>query len=233
MRPKSPRMVSLFLLVAAVAIGAVLGAQRNERPVVPGTGDVAGETTASKSAKAKSAHVRRGPRGRRGKRGRRGRPGRRGPVGERGGDAITDLSINWRGGAWTGRDSAQATLTGIGTVTASCRPINGNENGQRRLVLTPDASGVRTVLNVSVVQASEIETTRYTSESTASPIQLDLPVNGMISAVASREPVSGDGGPGPSPWTIQASSETKLNGPGGEGSAENFCYVALQAARGE
>lgn len=234
MRSRTPRIVTLFLVVAGVVAGFGLGVRS---ALKDGTErSLTCDSAASRTAGARAAHDQPGPRGKRGPRGRRGRQGprgARGPTGPAGGDAITDLSINWRGGAFSGRDSAEATLTGVGMLTATCRPVEGDENGFHRLVLTPASNGVRTVVNVSTSQASEIQTARLTSDSSGTPIEFNLPINGMITAVISVEPVSGDGGAGPTPWSLQASSEMKMNGSGGADSTQNYCYVALQAARGE
>lgn len=232
MRLRAPRIASLLALVAALVLGYAFGADRG-REATP-AGDVSGERVAT--SKARTSHVSRGPRGPRGVRGPRGPrgiQGVRGPAGRPGGDAIKDLTINWRGGAWSGRDGAQLTLAGVGTLAASCRPLDGDENGHRQLVLTPSDGGVRTVMTVTRFDAQEARTNRYSSGPNGSAITIELPVNGMLTAVLSVEPVSGDGGAGPTPVSLTASSETKLNGPGGADSAENFCYLAVQAARGD
>lgn len=222
---------ALLAVVTALALGYSLGSGEGAPQVPVLDFEGAAEPTAS----GKAAHVRRGPRGPRGPRGRQGPRGPRGPAGPSGGDALTDISINWRGGAWSGRSRGQATLTGIGTLAAVCEPIDGNENGDARLVLTPSGSGVRTVVNVTTFQGAGTEgaasTERKVSEGGA--IEIPLPVNGMQTAVFSKEPISGDGGAGPTPWSITAGSEMKLNGPGGADSGENFCFVTLQAAKGD
>jgi len=73
-----------------------------------------------------------------------------------------------------------------------------------------------------------VENRRYESPP-LDPIVVPLPVNGMITAVLSIEPTTGDGGKGPPPATIQLSSERELNH--AENPALNRCFVAAQVVQ--
>ena len=230
MRPRAPRTATVGFVIAALAAGYVLGLGGGSDPVY----DFSGSGASGEAPVAKPSHLQQGPRGKRGPRGYRGPQGPRGPrgpEGQPGGDAIADFSLNWRYGAWNGRDTGQMTLTGMGVLAATCRPVDGNENGQRVLELTPARSGIRTVLNTTTFQASEARNVRTVSE--GDTMTLELPVNGMITGVVSVEPISDSDDALPTPWTFTVSSEAKVNGVGGADSSENFCYVAAQAARGQ
>lgn len=152
----------------------------------------------------------------------------RGPRGPRGfrGDAATDvvrsLSINWRNGAFAGRDTAALELPGLGRLVAVCSA------GETSLRLYPARGGVRTVATVTRFEDTKSVNSTPFSLKAEDPVPVadPLPPNGMISATLSVQPLGGDGGRGPAPATLIVSSEHKLNG---ETADENFCFVAAQA----
>ncbi len=158
-----------------------------------------------------------GPTGPAGPQGPEGAPGPTGP------DLAVSLSINWSGLAYAPeRDTTVQSIPGIAQVEARCTVE------EQALVLTPTLSGVRTVADVTTFQgegtAGVSSHARIYSESTT-PITIPLPTNGMIEGTLSVEPVTGDGGPGPAPYSLTLSSEWKLNDPN---EANNYCYVAGQ-----
>jgi hypothetical protein len=134
------------------------------------------------------------------------------------------LTVNWRGGAFPGRDGASVEIPGVGRLDAVCNPSS------QQLVLHPAADGVRTVATVDSYESASSSVSTPQSQSKAAPIPIALPPNGMLSVTFSVQPVAGDGGPGPPPATMQLSSEYVVNG---STVSEDFCYVAgqvLQAA---
>ncbi len=153
-----------------------------------------------------------------------GRPGRQGVVGPQGAagapgtDVSRNLTVNWRQGAFAGRDTSSADVPGIGTLTVTCNL------SEQKLTLAPAASGsVRTSMSVTTFQQSNAPTDQLSTQD-GSPITRTLPPNGMLQATLSVQPVDGDGGPGPAPATLTLSSEYKVNDP-----ADQFCFVAGQA----
>ncbi len=177
-----------------------------------------------------------GPTGPTGLRGRRGKRGPTGPLGPRGAtgpagtpssDEVANISLNWRNGAYTGRDVATTNVPGLGTLVARCNP------SAQTLTLTPANDGVRTVASLTSFQGAgqsgASSHDRFASEGPSDPMVIPVPTNGMISGTFSIEPIAGDGTtPGPSPATLVLSSEWKLNDPD---STQNFCFVAGQLIR--
>ncbi len=167
-----------------------------------------------------------GPVGPQGVEGPAGPPGPQGPEGAPGPpgpDLAVSLSINWSGLAYAPeRDTTVQSIPGIAQVEARCTME------EQALVVTPTLSGVRTVADVTTFQgegtAGVSSHTRIYSESTT-PLTIPLPTNGMIEGTLSVEPTTGDGGPGPVPYSLALSSEWKLNDPN---EADNYCYVAGQ-----
>jgi hypothetical protein len=191
----------------------------------------AGHKTAAtkKSASAQRTVVVRGAAGPVGPQGVEGPAGPAGPQGPEGApgppgpDLAVSLSINWSGLAYAPeRDTTVQSIPGIAQVEARCTME------EQALVVTPTLSGVRTVADVTTFQgegtAGVSSHARIYSESTT-PLMIPLPTNGMIEGTLSVEPVTGDGGPGPAPYSLTLSSEWKLNDPN---EADNYCYVAGQ-----
>jgi hypothetical protein len=137
---------------------------------------------------------------------------------------VRPFTINWRNGAFAGRDSATADIPSIGTLTAVCNL------DRQALVIDPIARpGVRTIANVTSYEGEGTANAfndRLPHDPGTRQIVIPLPVNGMLSATLSTEPVSGDGGAGVAPATLMVSSERKVNDPV---AGLNFCYVAGQA----
>jgi hypothetical protein len=164
-----------------------------------------------------------GPQGVEGPSGPAGPPGPEGAPGPPGPDLAVSLSLNWSGLAYAPeRDTTVQTIPGIAQVEARCTPE------EQALVVTPTLSGVRTVADVTTFQgegtAGVSSHARLYSEST-DPLTIPLPTNGMIEGTLSVEPITGDGGAGPAPYSLTLSSEWKLNDPD---EADNYCYVAGQ-----
>lgn len=157
-------------------------------------------------------------RGPKGERGPQGAPGSPGPAAE---EVARSLTINWRNGAWGGRDTAHADIPSIGTLVATCRP------GEQHLLLHPAASGVRTVASITTFQATDSDNATSWSTDPGTPVVIadPLPPNGMLSVTLSVQPVAGDGGPGVPPATVTLSSEYIVNG---LSASDNVCYVAAQ-----
>jgi hypothetical protein len=186
-------------------------------------------TTAKRSAPATRVELLRGaagpvgPQGVEGPAGPAGPAGPEGPPGPPGPDLAVSLTINWSGLAYAPeRDTTVQSVPGIGQAEARCTPE------EQALVITPAQSGVRTVADVTTFQgegtAGVSSDSRLFSESTA-PLTIPLPTNGMISGTLSVEPITGDGGSGPAPYSLTISSEWKLNDPD---EADNYCYIAGQ-----
>jgi hypothetical protein len=163
-------------------------------------------------------HAQRAARGPKGDRGTQGPVGPQGPAAT---DVVRSLSLNWRRGASSGRDTASVAIPSIGTLVAVCRP------GEQRLLLYPAQSGVRTTASVTTFQSTSSDNATSSSTSAGSPLVVadPLPPNGMLSATLSVQPVSGDGGPGPAPATLVLSSESVVNG---LSATDNFCFVSGQ-----
>jgi hypothetical protein len=158
-----------------------------------------------------------GPAGPAGPQGSEGAPGPPGP------DLAVSLTINWSGLAYAPeRDTTVQSIPGIAQVEARCTLE------EQALVVTPTVSGVRTVADVTTFQgegtAGVSSHARSFSESTA-PLTIPLPTNGMIEGTLSVEPITGDGGAGPAPYSLTLSSEWKLNDPD---EANDYCYIAGQ-----
>jgi hypothetical protein len=177
----------------------------------------------------------RGPRGHTGPRGLTGAAGPAGPAGVAGAagtDHAESLTLNWRGvDAAPGRDVASTVVPGLGTLRVTCNPST------QQMTFTPASDGVRTAVNVSDFEATNATNEQPYSTSTSQPIVIGSPTqpghalapNGMLMATISVEPISGDGGPGPSPATLTVSSEYKVNDPSGP---NDFCFVAAQVLSG-
>ncbi len=221
------------LAIAAIGIAGALGGDGDTRSAseiraAPAAGQ--GPAAASGSDAATSAkRGKRGPRGHRGRKGERGPKGDTGPqgvAGAAGTDHVLDLSVNWREGNFSGRDSASTAIPGIGTLAITCNP------SQQSLSLTPAQEGPRTVMSLTSFQGAgtfdNALNDRYTSTSPSSPIVINptsFPINGMIAGTLSVELVAGDGGAGATPATLNLTSYLKVNDPT---PANNYCYIAGQ-----
>jgi hypothetical protein len=209
---------ALVLSALAGALAAALAV------VVPGIATERSAGTQSTSGKA-TAHS--AARGRRGPRGFRGARGYRGLKGADATDVVRPFTINWRNGAFAGRDSASVAIPSIGNLTAVCNL------DRQALVVDPIARpGVRTVANVTSYEGEGTANAfndRLPHDPGAQQIVIPLPVNGMLSVTLSTEPVTGDGGAGVAPATLMVSSERKINDPV---ASLNFCYIAGQALQG-
>jgi hypothetical protein len=164
-----------------------------------------------------------GPQGVEGPTGPAGPAGPEGPPGPTGPDLAVSLTVNWSGLAYAPeRDTTVQSVPGIGQAEARCTPE------EQALVITPAQSGARTVADVTTFQgegtAGISSNSRIYSESTA-PLTIPLPTDGMISGTLSVEPIDGDGGSEPTPYSLTISSEWKLNDPD---EANNYCYIAGQ-----
>lgn len=204
-------------LLAAAALGALAGALAS---VLPGlaAGPSSGGRPAARSARVIASAAARGPRG------PRGRRGPRGPRGFAASDVVRAFTVNWRASQFGGRDRAYATVPSVGTLTAVCNP------GQQALVLdSAPPPGMRALATVTTFQGegtAAAANQRLPADPGSGRIVIPLPNNAVVEVVLSMEPQSGDGGPGPSPATVMASSEWKLNDPN---PANDFCFVAGQA----
>lgn len=205
--------MSRALIASAVAGAAAASALV---ATAPWAADPVRSTTADDGARAQSAakvrvdsRLPRGPRGPR---------GARGPAAT---DLVRSLTINWRNGASGGRDAAGVDVPGVGRLVATCR------RGDAKLVLLPARGGVRTVASVTRFESTNSTNATPSSTRADDPVAVadPLPVNGMLSATLSVQPLSGDGGRGPAPATLVATSEMKLNGTTPD---EDFCFVAAQ-----
>jgi hypothetical protein len=208
-------------LVLSALAGALAAALAVVVPVIATERSNRAHSTSAKPTASSAARGRRGPRGLRGPRGYRG------PAGADATDVVRPFTINWRNGAFAGRDSATAAIPSIGNLTAVCNL------DRQALVIDPTAGpGVRTIANVTSYEGEGIANAfndRLPHDPGARQIVIPLPVNGMLSVTLSTEPVSGDGGPGVAPATLLVSSERKVNDPT---AGLNFCYVAGQALQG-
>jgi hypothetical protein len=164
-----------------------------------------------------------GPEGPVGATGPAGPQGPEGAPGPTGPDLAVSLTINWSGLAYAPeRDTSVETIPGVAQVEARCSVE------EQALIVTPTLNGMRTVADVTTFQgegtAGVSSHARIESESTA-PLAIALPTNGMIEGTLSVEPITGDGGTGPAPYSLTLSSEWKLNDPN---EADDYCYVAGQ-----
>jgi hypothetical protein len=219
------RFQSLRTRALAVALlGALAGTLAVVVPGLAGSPSQSGTQRSGghASPQARASAARRGPRGRRGRTGRRGPAGPTGPAAT---NVVRPFTVNWRSGAYGGRDSSSTSIPAIGTLTAVCNP------GQQQIVIdpaTPNGAN-RTVATVTSFQGegtAAASNDRLPHDPGTSRIVIPLPVNGVLNIVLSVEPQSGDGGAGPPPATVVVSSELKLNDPN---PTQNFCFVAGQA----
>jgi hypothetical protein len=221
MRMNALRIIVFGLVIAIAAIG-IAGALGNGDTRAP---EELRATAAAQRAELQQARreARAAKRGKRGPRGRRGPKGERGPQGDTGPqgvagasgtDHVVDLGVNWRNGAWAGRDSASATIPSIGTVTITCNP------SALKLVLQPADPNVRTVANLTKFESTSSDNFRDPSQG-GTPIEYQLPGNGMVTGTFSVEPLGGDGGGGPSPASINLTAYHP-------NPADDYCFVAAQ-----
>jgi hypothetical protein len=208
--------------LAGVAVAGTLAGAQQDRPDTRATATQAAVKTSPKVR----VLVKRGLRGRTGARGRagatgpKGSPGAPGQAGAAASDVARSLTINWKGKAFAGRDTATANVPLLGRLDLTCNPDT------QELRLTPSRADARTIATVNRFQSATAGHERRVSS--GDPIIVPLPVNGMITAVFSVEPSGGDGGGGPAPATLTLSSEIKLNADPGDPGDFNFCYIAAQ-----
>jgi hypothetical protein len=232
-RPTARQATAGAAVLAALAGAAVAGtfAGADQRPaatVRAATTTAKPLTAAQKQAAAKKAAAKKKAsvrvlvkRGLRGKQGVAGKRGARGPQGAAATDVARSLSLNWKGSA-TGKDTAGFDVPGIGRLTVTCNLTT------QELRLTPAGGGSRTVLTADIYSGTTGDHQRASSAD-GSPMAVQLPVSGLITANLSIEPVSGDGGPGPAPATVTLSVESKKNADPADPQDFNYCYVAAQA----
>jgi hypothetical protein len=208
-------------LVLCALAGALAAGLAVVVPVIATEHSSRASTSVKPTAHSAAARGRRGPRGSRGPRGYRGATGADAT------DVVRPFTINWRNGAFAGRDSATAAIPSIGNLTAIC-----NLDRQALVIDPTGPPGVRTVANVTSYEGEGTANSfndRLPHDPGQRQIIIPLPVNGMLSVTLSTEPVSGDGGAGVAPATLMVSSERKVNDPV---ASLNFCYIAGQALQG-
>ena len=228
-----PRRLGTPIAAALLlAIGAVAGAAALDQGSGARTGN---DSIAAEQARA--AHHKRarrgpqGPRGRRGKRGPRGAAGPRGPAGFNN-ERLLALGVHWRDSREApGFTADSANAPGLGAITIRCPADNDFDRSKRLLRVTPVPSNRRTVVTVTTFEGAgttrdHADNERFQSTD-GSPIEIELPPNGMIDGVIALEPFAGGSTAAGSlrSGVLTLSSEWKTND---ADEAENFCHVSAQ-----